>query len=456
MLVSRHSAAALVAVGFFSYSCSGQEIASEKGTVGAAPSFAAASAPVQELRRSLLEKRWEYSKQNREEAAAEYAAIRASGEATPADDLLYGIVRFRQHEYAPSAEALNAALAAMPDDRMTLKTRIWTAVERKEFAVVWPLLSRFQRTVFDRAKDPAMSSATKREDLVFLGQLHGYLSGPYGELEDDRLLLSLRDEIAMNLALEDLSVFESAERGVEERQQTLSRKFEALLAEAAERERAEAEAKLAELMARQDDLKAEKEDLAPARDKIIEGARDPLGALTEAEALVATSAESISREAENLRREHNTAVQTYLMQQEILDDLLDRQENQPGSNVFGVQAILANLASLRANVLRIEQQMQALQQQHAGVAFQFEQIRRRRLTEEAELMRTLGELQFDSAKLEKELALLKEEADELSQSKRSNSPVVRKAEKDLSSMASYVDFSLETPRAAALAALGER
>jgi hypothetical protein len=100
--------------------------------------------------------------------------------------------------------------------------------------------------------------------------------------------------------------------------------------------------------------------------------------------------------------------------------------------------------------------MQMLQQQHAGVQFQFEQIRQRRLNEEAELMQTLSKLQVDGAKLERELALLKEEADEVGQSKRSNSPIVRKAEKALSSIGSYVEFSLETPRDAALNALGKR
>ncbi|MGV3609195.1 MAG: hypothetical protein ACO1RA_22510, partial [Planctomycetaceae bacterium] len=217
-------------------------------------SFVRASEATRELRRSLLEERWNYSKENRAAAAQEYTAIRASGEATAADDLLYGVVQFRQHEYGPSAESLNAALVAMPEDRLTLKTRIWTAVERDEIEVVWPLLSRLQRVVFTRAKDPSISADALKDDLVFLGQLYGYLSGPYGEINSERSLTSLRDEVAAEMPLSALSAFEAAERSVEERYEKLSGERDRVLAQVEEELRAAAEEKRAELSERRSEI----------------------------------------------------------------------------------------------------------------------------------------------------------------------------------------------------------
>jgi hypothetical protein len=423
----------------------------------AAGAFAAASESTRELRRSLLEERWNYSKNSRVAAAQEYAAIRASGEATAADDLLYGIVQFRQHDYEASAVALTAALAAMPDDRMTLKTRILTAVERDELEVVWPLLSRLQRVVFARAKDPAIPTGTQREDLVFLGQLHGYLVGPYGELESERLLLSLRDEVAAGLPLTALRVFEEAERSVEERYEKLAGERKKIAARVEEELKAAAEAKRAELSERREEIEQERAKIDPALEKTADQSRETLGVLTEAEALAATSVQIAARQAENLRTEYRIALTAYLLQEDIAQNAITRaeelREQNPNRPILMPFGVFENLTVLRANLRRIEDQMVALQGNYAQLNFNFEQIRQRRVSEEVEMQRNMAKLNWDAAAIERELVRLDQLGEKVGDVKRSPSLALRTAERDLVSPSAYLDFSLETPRDAALAAL---
>lgn len=426
----------------------------QDGTATGKPagSFAAASDAIRELRRSLLEERWDYSKDNRAAAAKEYAAIKASGDATAADDLLYGIVQFRQHDYATSSEALTSALAAMPDDRMTLKTRILTAVERSEFEVVWPLLSRLQRVVYARAKDPAIPEAAQREDLVFLGQLHGYLAGPYGELESGRLLLTLRDEVAAQMPLKALGVFEEAERSVAERYDRLSAEVQVLVAEVEKARQAETEARLAELEAQREDLQDDKSKIEPERNKITEISRETLGALSEAEALAASSVQTAERQAEALRIEYRGVMRglelLYMQRQAQMGE--NPTESQRNAAFFRFQDRIALFWQAANN---LEAQMDALQRDHAQLNFNFQQIRQQRLANEAELQQNVARLAWDDAKIERELAALKQQAEKVVDPKRKASPEVRVKEREMTSLGSYLDFSLEIPRDAALAAL---
>lgn len=418
-------------------------------------SFAAASEATRDLRRTLLESRWNYSKESRASAAEEYAAIKASGEATAADDLIYGIVQYRQHDYGPSEKTLNSALAAMPEDRLTLKTRIWTAIDRDDVATAWPLLSRLQRVVFARAKDPAVSLDSIRDDLVFLGQLHGYLAGPYAELESDRLLLSLRDEVAAGLPLNALSVFEEAERSVESRFDAFSEEFQKLVAEEEKVRLANAEAKATELKARKEDLQIEKSKLDPELNKITDTSRETIGALTEAEALAASSVQTAQRQAEALRIEYFGVVDT-------LRVLYAARQAREGDNPTDSQRNAAQWAfqdriGLAWQALNnLEAQMDALQRDHAQLNFNFQQIRQQRAAGEAELQQNVARLAWDAAKIERELQLLERQSKKTVDPNRTGSPQLRQKERSLTSLAAYVDFSLEVPREAALAALKSR
>lgn len=423
-------------------------------------SFAAASDATHELRRALLEERWNYSKENRTAAAQEYAAIKASGEATAADDLIFGIVQYRQHDYGPSADTLHAALAAMPEDRLTLKTRIWTAIDRDDLTSAWPLLSRLQRVIFARSKDPAISSEALHDDLVFLGQLHGYLAGPYGELENDRLLLSLRDEIAAGLPLPALSAFEEAERSVTDRFEHLESERDRTLAEVEEDWKIAVDEKRAELSERRKEIEEERAMIGPALDKTGEQSRETLGALTEAESLAATSVQIAARQAENLRSEYRIALSAYLLQEDIARNAIRRaeelREENPNRPIFMPSGVFENLAVLRANLQRIERQMDVLQNSNAQLNFSFEQIRQRRISEEVELQRSMAKLNWDAAAIERELARLDQLGERVGDLKRSPSLALRNAERDLVSLNAYLDFSLETPREAALSALERR
>jgi uncharacterized protein YoxC len=431
----------------------------QEGTASAkaSGSFAEASDATRDLRRSLLEERWNYSKENRAAAEREYAAIRASGEATAADDLLYGVVQFRQHDYAPSAASLTTALATMPEDRLTLKTRIWTAVERDELAVVWPLLSRLQRVVFARSKDPAVSAEALRDDLVFLGQLHGYLAGPYGELDNARLLSSHRDDAAAGLPLSALSVFEAAERSVGDRYDAVSDELQRLIAEDEKALQAEAEARLAELHAQREDLQEDKSKIDPVRAKLADASRETLGALTQAEALAASSVETAQRQAEALRTEYFGVVDNL----QVLYALRrDWERNGPGpeeSRDIGAQLVFQDRIALAWRAMNaLEAQMDALQRDHAQLNFNFQQIRQQRAMREAELQRNAAKLAWDEAKIERELQLLDRQMQGIVDPKRRRSLEVREKERALTSVSTYVDFSLEVPRDAALAALGRR
>lgn len=419
--------------------------------------FAAASEATRELRRTLLKKRWDYSKENRADAAQEYAAIQASGEATPADALLYGLIQFRQHEYGPSAESLTVALAAMPEDRLTLKTRIWTAVERDELNAVWPLLSRLQRVVFERAKDPIVSTEALREDLVFLGQLHGYLAGPHGDLESDRFLLSLRDDAAAGLPLSALSVFETAERSVGERYDAIAEELQRLSAEEERARREQAEARLAELHAQREDLQNDKSKIEPVRDRLADTSRDALGALTQAEALAATSVATAQRQAEALRIEYFGVIDSLQTLYALRRDMERNGPGPPESRGIRAELFFQDRIALAWQALNgLEAQMDALQRDHAQLNFNFQQIRQQRAAREAELQRSAAKLAWDEAKIERELQDLDRRMQGIVDPKRRTSLEVREKERALTSLSTYVDFSLEVPRAAALSALGSR
>jgi hypothetical protein len=97
-----------------------------------------------------------------------------------------------------------------------------------------------------------------------------------------------------------------------------------------------------------------------------------------------------------------------------------------------------------------------LQRDHAQLNFNFQQIRRQRLASETELQQNVARLAWDGVQIERELDALKKQAEKVVDPKRKVSPEVRVKEREMISLGTYVDFSLEVPRDAALAALKSR
>jgi hypothetical protein len=312
-----------------------------------------------------------------------------------------------------------------------------------------------QRVIFARAKDPAISPEAQRDDLVFLGQLHGYLAGPYEDLESERLLVSLRDEVAAQMPLRALSVFEEAERSVQDRYERISIELEGLVAAGEEARQAETEAKLAELEARREDLKDDKSKIDPEREKITDVSRETLGALSEAEMLAASSVQTAQRQAEALRIEYRGVLRG--LELLYMQRRANQGENPMQGNGNAGLSFFPNRINLFWQALNnLEAQMDALQRDHAQLNFNFQQIRQQRLASETELQQNVARLAWDDAQIERELEALKKQAEKVVDPKRKVSPEVRVKEREMISFGTYVDFSLEVPRAAALAALKSR
>jgi tetratricopeptide (TPR) repeat protein len=417
------------------------------GQSPAAPSAPApaASAPVTasptDVRLELLRDRWSSSAENRERAPQLYSALQKGASYVPADDFLYGLVRFEHNQYDEAEAAIDRALQRSPDDLMFLKTRVWIALTRKRYDQALTALTKFQEVLFAEGKEKATTrpASARSEDLTFLGQVHGYLATVAERVTTPESFEELRDAVAEGLSLDELRTFEAAERETQVRYENLVAEKEAAVASFTEAADAAAVEKMTDFDERRRQLQERRADLDGQLTSAVEAAKAEVGNLAAAQlqARQATGA---------LMNQLAPARQQYSRQLESIERLRNSLIAVQFSNGAAGAYLQAELQTAQQQAAAMEAQLQIAERNYAQASSALINVNREIAVKQASHGQKVGELERGLRQIDGEVKKLdKEEEKELGKG-AGTTVAIRQMSQKIGALGSYVDYDPEIPR----------
>lgn len=427
--------AMLTAVGAFA---AGQEPSA--AAPSPAPSSVSSGRSATELRLELLRDRWQSSAENRDRAPQLYASLKIGPSYVPADDFLYGLVRFKHNQYEEAEAALDLALERSPDDPMFLKTRVWAALARKRYDQAETALARFQEVLFkEELATSKRTPATRNDDLVFLGQVHGYLVTAAERLTKPEPFEKLRDAIAKGLSLEELRTFEAAERETQDRYDALvTEKEEAVagLAEAADEAAAE---KMTEFDERRRQLQEQRVDIDAKRTEAVNAAEAELRQLVQTQAQAQQAQAVLGSQIVPARNQYSQAMESVERARRSLILI-------PFNDFSGRQIVLNQMQAAEQQASAIEAQLLIAERNLAQAQSTAVNVSRELTVKESSHRQKVGEIERALRQIEGELKRLDKE-EETALGKGAGTTIeIRQMSQKIGALDSYVDYSLETPR----------
>lgn len=404
----------------------------------AAPKSAASSSPTA-VRLELLRDRWTSSTENRERAPLLYAALTKGASYVPADDFLYGLIRFKHNQYDEAEAAIDRALERSPKDLMFLKTRVWVALTRKRYDHALAAITSFQEVLFAEGKESVRPAAVRADDVRFLGQVHGYLAVAAERVSTPEAFTKLRDDVAEGLEREELRSFETAEREALDRYDVLVAEKEAAVAEFVDAADEAAAEKLAEIDERRRQLQERRADIDGQRTEAIDVAKAEVGELAAAQ-LQARQAVAV------MTNQLGPGRQQYNQQLEVIERLRRSLIAVPWQNVGIQQVLQAELQTAQQEAAAMEAQLQSAERNFAQASSALVNINREMAVREVAHAQKVNELQRALRQIDAEMKQMDKEEGQLSDKGAGTTVAIRQMSQKIGALASYVDYDLEMPR----------
>lgn len=413
----------------------------------AAPSVSAPSAPAipsgspTKIRLELLRDRWSTGAENRERAPQLYAALQKGASYVPADDYLYGLVRFQHNQYDEAEAALDRALERSPDDPMFLKTRVWIALTRKRYDQALAALTKFQEVLFAEGeeKETTRPASARSEDLTFLGQVHGYLATAAERVTTPEAFEKLRDAVAEALSLEELRTFETAERETQRKHEALVAEKEAAVASFTEEADAAAAEKMTEFDERRRQLQERRADLDGQRTSAVDAAKAEVGNLAAAQ-LQARQATGV------LMNQLAPARQRYSQQLEAIERLRNSLVVVPFSNGGASVYLQAELQTAQQQAATMQAQLQVAERNYAQASSALININREIAVKETSHAQKIGELERGLRQIDGDIKKLDKEEEKALGKGAGTTIAIRQMSQKIGALGSYVEYDLEIPR----------
>lgn len=404
-----------------------------------APPDTISSASPTALRLELLRDRWSSSAENRALAPQLYAALQKGASYLPADDYLYGLVRFRHNQYDESEAALDRALERSPNDLMFLKSRIWVALTRKRYDEALAALTKFQEVLFAEGKATTRPAAARAEDLTFLGQVHGFLAVAAERVKTPESFEKLRDAVAEALPLEELRTLETAEREALDRHETLVGERDAAVASLAEAADAAATEKMAEFDERRRQLQERRVDIDGQLTSAVEVAKAEVGNLGAAQLQAQQAVAALTNQLGPGRQQYSDQLRTV---ERIRNSLVAVSFN----NLAAQQYLQSELQAAQQRAAVMESQLQIAERNYAQASSTLVNVSREIAVKDAAHSQKVGELERGLRQIDDELKKLDKEEEKALGKGAGTTIAIRQMDQKIGSLDSYVDYDLEIPR----------
>lgn len=396
------------------------------------------SASAKEVRLELLRDCWTSSAENRQRAPVLYAALQRGASYVPADDYLYGLVRFKHNQYDEAEAAIDRALERSPKDLMFLKTHVWIALARKRGDQALAALAKFQEILFAEGEDSARSASARADDLNFLGQVYGYLAIAPERLTPESVE-KLRDAVAEELAIEDLRTFETAERETQRRYDALTQEKEAAVASFNEAADAAAAEKMTEFEERRRQLQERRVDLDAQSTAAVEAAKAEVGNLGAAQ-LQARQAVGV------LMNQLAPARQQYSQQLESIERLRNSLIAVQFGDFTASQLVINQLQAAQQQAAAMEAELQIAERNYAQASSALININREIAVKEATHGQKVNELRRALQQIDAEIKKLDKEEEKALGKGAGTTVAIRQLSQKVGALGSYVDYDLEIPR----------
>lgn len=416
-----------------------QDPATSSVPVPAPAASAVASASPTELRLELLRDRWSSSAENRERAPRLYTALQSGASYVPADDYLYGLVRFKHNQYDEAEAAIDRAIERSPNDLMFLKTRVWVALTRKRYDQALAALTKFQEVLFAEAKATTRPASARLEDLTFLGQVHGYLATAAERVTAPESFEKLRDAVAEGLAIEELRTFEAAEREAQRRYETLVAEKEASVASFAEATDAAAAEKMTEFDERRRQLQERRADLDGQLTSAVEAAKAEVGNLAAAQAQAQQAAGVLINQLGPARQQYSQQLQSI---QRLRNSLVAVQFGNLGAADF----LQSQLQTAQQQAAAMEAQLQIAERNYAQASSALLNVSREIAVKETSHRQKVGELERGLRQIDGEIKKLDKEEEKALGKSAGTTVAIRQMGQKIAALDSYVEYDLEIPR----------